>query len=134
VLLYYTFRGWYQSQFTFLITTARQKTMRNLKHTLCALLASIAFTTGAVAGQSPEHLSAASKHVGYASEHLGTAAVKGTSASMAVPLIVVGSAGIASTAAGESLLEIANQPLPLGYPVAYGTPTPAKALDLEKQQ
>ena len=108
--------------------------MRNLKHTLCALLASIAFTTGAVAGQSPEHLSAASKHVGYASEHLGTAAVKGTSASMAVPLIVVGSAGIASTAAGESLLEIANQPLPLGYPVAYGTPTPAKALDLEKQQ
>ncbi len=101
-----------------------------IRQYIFSVIAALALSTTALAGPSSQHSSAAAAHSVQGSAHAGAAVIKGTAAVAAVPLLVVGASGQASTAAGEALLEEANQPLKIGHRVLQKTPTPA---DMMKQ-
>jgi hypothetical protein len=105
----------------------------NIRQTILSIFAGLALSSAAIAGPSSQHSSAALAHSVQGSAHAGAAVIKGTAAVAAVPLLVVGSAGQASTAAGEALLEEANRPLEIGHQVLQKTPTPAQMMDKAKE-
>jgi len=77
----------------------------------------IALTTSLAApvfaADSGQHASKASKHSALAIKHGATSTAQVASGVVAVPLIVVGSAGVASAAAGSALMEHAVDKGPL---------------------
>ncbi len=103
-----------------------------IRQFILSVFAGLALSTAAVAGPSSQHSSAALAHSVQGSAHAGAAVIKGAAAVAAVPLLVAGAAGQASTAAGEALLEEANRPLKIGHQVLQKTPTPAQMMDQAK--
>lgn len=107
-----------------------------IRQILISLVAAFAFSSSVFAGPSSQHSGAAAAHSLAGSAHAGAAVLSGTAAVAAVPLLVVGGSGQASTAAGEALLKKANQPLKIGHTIVHKTPSPAdmmKRTDAGKQ-
>lgn len=103
-----------------------------IRQILISLFAAVAFSTSAFAGPSSQHSGAAAAHSLAAASHAGSAVVKGSAAVAAVPLLAIGGLGQVSTAAGEALLNEANQPLKIGHAVVHKTPSPADMMKLNK--
>jgi len=87
------------------------------------------------AQDSTQHASQANKHSALAVSHGAASGAKVASAAVAVPLIVAGSAGVASAAGGSALLDSATKPAPL--PVTEVTitadPAPNQAMQIKTQ-
>ena len=104
----------------------------SIKQMLSALFASLVLSCTACAGPSTQHLSDASEHATLASAHGAGTLVRGAASVAAVPLLVVGSAGLAVGVAGSNMVDFALQPLPLGddagTELTETTPDPAAVL------
>lgn len=85
------------------------------------------------ADDSAQHGSKATKHSALAASHAGASTAAVVSAAVAVPLIVVGSTGQLSTAAGESLLEntVSNQPLEITDKTITADPAPGVVMKVK---
>jgi hypothetical protein len=94
--------------------------------TTLALFSSLTFA----APGSSNHSAQASKHSALASSHMVVGTAKSVASVVALPLIVVGSAGVASAAAGSKLLESAQgyEPLEVTNIVITQDSTPAQAM------
>ncbi len=90
-------------------------------------------TAQAQAGGSVQHASQASGHSARAVGHSVAGTTKLVSGVVAVPLIAIGASGQASQQAGESLWDIANEPIGTPLPVTEETvtagPSPARAIN-----
>ena len=109
-----------------------------IKQTITTFLSSILLSCTACAGPSSQHLSESSEHGALASTHGSSAAIKGTASVAAVPLLIVGSTGVAVGAAGSTLVDFASKPLPLGddteLEIPDETPDPATVLGNQRAQ
>jgi hypothetical protein len=87
----------------------------------------------AQAGGSVQHASQAIGHSAKAVGHSVVGTAKLASGVVAVPLIAIGASGQASQQAGESLWDIANEPIGTPLPVSDETvtagPSPARAIN-----
>lgn len=107
----------------------------NIKQNITAIFASLALSCSACAGPSTQHLSTASEHATLASAHGTSTLIKGVASVAAVPLLVVGSAGVAIGTAGSAMVDFASQPLPLGddHTTLESNTTPDPAVVIGKQ-
>ncbi len=96
------------------------------------MLASMFISQQAMAQGSAQHSGQAVGHSALAAGHSAVGSAKLTSAAVAVPLLVVGTVGVASAEAGKSLLKAANRPI--GEPLEVSDeiltvgPSPDRAL------
>ncbi len=109
-----------------------------LSSTVTALFAALTLSCTACASPSLQHTSNASEQATLALAHGSGSAVKGAASVAAVPLLVVGSAGLAVGSAGSALVEFASQPLPLGHThetdKTNTTPDPSVVIRPESKQ
>lgn len=99
-------------------------------------LAMSTMTSNAMAADSLKHASNASKHSAKAVAELAKSGVKVSAAVVSVPLIVVGSVGVASAAAGSSAINYAigqDGELPIGDEVVVAGPSPKQAIKEEQK-
>jgi hypothetical protein len=107
------------------------------KKTILSLILTISSTqVFAVPGGSAQNASTALKHSGKAVSHTAASAGQLVSGVVAVPLLVIGSAGSLSAAAGETLWDTANdrQPLSITDKTITIDPMPQQALRKSTQQ
>ncbi|WP_281560330.1 hypothetical protein [Thalassomonas sp. RHCl1] len=92
-------------------------------------------STPIYAQDSAQHTSKAGKHSALAVSHGAASSAKVASAAVAVPLLVVGSAGVASVAGGSALIDSATKPKPLTVTEVTITadPAPNQAMQTKRQ-
>ena len=83
--------------------------MKYIKTTLLAILVSTHLPV--LANGASQNFGAASKHTSMATKHSVKGSVQVASAAVAVPLVVAGSVGLVSVAAGVELLDKASKPV-----------------------
>lgn len=82
-------------------------------------------STQVYARDSAQHTSKAGKHSTLAVSHGAASSAKVASAAVAVPVLIVGSAGVASIAGGSALIDSATKPEPLTITEVTITADPA---------
>lgn len=94
-----------------------------------------AFISPVFAADSTQHASKASKHSALAVKHGAISSAKVASGVVAVPLIVVGSAGVASAAAGSALMANAvdQGPLTITEITITTDPSPKAVMKITKK-
>ena len=88
-------------------------------------------STSAIAADSVNHASKASKHSVLAGSHAAVSTAKIASAVVAIPLVVAGSTGVASVNAGKGLMTsaVGGDPLPITDKTITADPSPQLAME-----